>query len=125
MNYGYARSNLMQSLRVQVNLLKKENLDDIIIDRTGEKLSELIDSLKPGDSLHVTSPDRISRNTSLFVKIAERLINNDIGLYVGRNRIELYDVHLFGVVAEKYRKDTLKILENHKAWREKQKKETE
>lgn len=115
MKYGYVRSNLMQSLRVQVNLLKKENLDEIIIDRTGEKLSELIDSLKPGDSLHVISPDRISRNTSLFVKIAERLINNDIKLYIRGNLIGLYDVHMIGVVAEKHRKDTLKILENHKA----------
>lgn len=124
MNYGYARSAQEKWLQLQVDKLKKKNLDEIIEDRTGEKLSDLIDSLKPGDSIHVTTMDRISRSSSLFVKIAERLLDNDIKLYIGENRIEKYDVYAIGAQGERYKRDTLKMLEHHKAWKEKQK-ETE
>ena len=121
MKYGYARSAQEKRLQLQVDELKKKNLDEIIEDQTGEKLSDLIDSLKPGDSLYVVSPDRISRRTSLFVKIAERLLDNDIKLYIGGNRLELYDVYAFGAMGEKYKRDIRNILEHHKAWKEKQK----
>ena len=121
MRYGYARSIQEESLRAQVELLKRKNLDVIIEDQTGEKLSELIDSLKSGDSLYVISLDRISRRTSLFVKIAERLLNNGIKLYIGERLIGLYDVYAFGAIGEQCKEDTKNILEHHKAWKEKQK----
>lgn len=87
MQYGYARvSTIGQSLDNQINDLVDNGLDKDIIfsdkftgtntDRPG--FNELLETLKPGDTLIVTKLDRLARNTREALNLINKLQEKNI-----------------------------------------------
>lgn len=66
MRYGYVRSATHDetSIQIQTEALKSLGLDKIIVETSGHDLDDLLTQLREGDSVHVTTIDRISRKIS-------------------------------------------------------------
>jgi len=64
MKYGYIRSATqdINSINKQKEALNSIGIDKIIVETSGHDLDDIIKQLKEGDSIHVTTIDRISRN---------------------------------------------------------------
>lgn len=62
MKYGYVRSNLQEGIEKQIKELSNFNLDEIVEEKNGADLLALLQDLKPGDSLHIVSIDRLTRS---------------------------------------------------------------
>ena len=83
MRYGYIRSAThdQDSINKQLEILKSYNLDEIVIELTGDDLKTLLQSLQPGDELHVVKLDRVTRSVNELISIIDMLESNNITLY--------------------------------------------
>lgn len=89
LKYGYARvSTIHQDLEAQVQQLKKENCNQIFIEKfTGTckkrvEFQKLINLLQEGDTLVVTKLDRFARSTQDAFKIIKDLFERNINVHV-------------------------------------------
>ena len=83
MKFGYIRDARQDENRIyeQSKILLPYNLDKIIIERTGDDLDTLLQSLQPGDELHVVKVDRLTRSVNKLQSIVNMLESNNIKLY--------------------------------------------
>lgn len=91
MRIGYVRNQDVELMENQLNVILKNGIDKVVLDRTGERLSELLEKLKPGDVLNISSLDRFSRDIQKTVKVLEELSNKGVELYVGGEPFKLSD----------------------------------
>jgi len=75
MKYGYVRSatQIEREINNQTETLKGYGVEEIIVERSGHDLDDLIARLKEGDELHAVTLDRISRKSSEFLKKADMI----------------------------------------------------
>lgn len=85
MKYGYVRSATQdkEQINKQIELLKRFNIDEFVIEETGHDLENLLEKLKSGDRLYVTTLDRLSRSANTCLDIATDLLAKNITVYVG------------------------------------------
>lgn len=85
MRYGYVRSSTQdkEQINKQIELLKRYNIDEFVIEETGHDLENLLEKLKSGDRLYVTTLDRLSRSENTCIDIATDLLTKNITVYVG------------------------------------------
>lgn len=85
MRYGYVRSATQnkEQINKQIELLKRFNIDEFVIEETGHDLETLLEKLQSGDTLHVVTLDRLSRNENTYLDIATDLLAKNITVYVG------------------------------------------
>lgn len=85
MRYGYVRSATQDKKQInkQIELLKRFNIDEFVIEETGHDLEDLLKRLQSGDRLYVTTIDRLSRNVNTCLDIATDLLANNITVYIG------------------------------------------
>lgn len=112
--------------------LMKQGAEEVIVDQgENELLPGLLDSMKPGDSLHVIALHHLSKNLNKLKKILETIHQKQIPLFVNDQyidfenafvRVELqkYFVRSRGAMA-----DIKLALDKVKAVREQMKKEKE
>lgn len=83
MKFGYIRDARQDENQIyeQSKILLPYNLDKIIIERTGDDLDTLLQSLQPGDELHVVDIDRLTRSANKLQSILNMLESNNIKLY--------------------------------------------
>lgn len=83
MKYGYVRDARQDENRIyeQKEILKSYNIDKIIVERTGDDLDTLLQSLQPGDELHVVKVDRLTRSLIALESILTTLKSKNINLY--------------------------------------------
>lgn len=94
MIYGYARVSTVgqekngNSLEDQVTKLTEHGAKEVFCDAyTGTKMdrpkfSEMLEKLKPGDTVVVTKLDRLSRSASQGIQIADELIAKGVSLHI-------------------------------------------
>ena len=89
MKYGYIRDARQDENRIyeQKTILLPYNLDKIIVERTGDDLDTLLQSLQPGDELHVVKVDRLTRSVNKLQSIREILKSKNVNLYESNNLI--------------------------------------
>lgn len=83
MKVGYIRDARQDESRIyeQKKILSHYNLDKIIVERTGDDLDTLLQSLQPGDELHVVSIDRLTRSVSKLQTITNDLNDKNVIIY--------------------------------------------
>lgn len=91
MEYGYVRSATGSgvSLEEQVTILKGYGITNIVEEKTGKDLLELIDSLQKGDTLRVASVDRLTRNVNELVFILLRAEVRGVTVYAGDQKVDM------------------------------------
>lgn len=89
MRIGYVRNQEVEEMEKQLNVILRKEIDEIVLDRTGDKLPGLLKRLKFGDVLHVAALDRFSRDIQTTVKILEDLYLKGVTLYVGGDHFKL------------------------------------
>lgn len=89
MKYGYARvSTKNQDLEVQLQQLKSENCDIICREKLTAansdrpELQKVLASLQSGDTLVVTTLDRLARNTKEGIEIIDDLFKKNVKVHV-------------------------------------------
>lgn len=84
MKYGYVRSATQDKKQInsQIELLKRFDIDEFVIEETGHDLESLLKKLQSGDRLYVVSIDRLSRSENTCKKIVSDLLTNNVTLYV-------------------------------------------
>ena len=89
MKYGYARvSTASQDLESQLQTLEKEGCDKIYSEKfTGTKadrpkFTELLSTLKEGDTLVITKLDRFARSTGDAIQTVKELFNKGVKVHV-------------------------------------------
>lgn len=89
MKYGYARvSTKNQDLEVQLQQLKSENCDIICREKLTAansdrpELQKVLVSLQSGDTLVVTTLDRLARNTKEGIEIIDDLFKKNVKVHV-------------------------------------------
>ena len=89
MKFGYIRDARQDENQIyeQSKILLPYNLDKIIIERTGDDLDTLLQSLQPGDELHVVDIDRLTRSVNKLQSILEILKSKNVNLYESNNLI--------------------------------------
>ena len=77
MKYGYVRSATQIECEInnQTEILNGYGVEEIIVERSGHDLDDLLARLQEGDEIHIVSLDRISRRFSDFLKKAETIKN--------------------------------------------------
>ncbi len=88
MRIGYAKNKDIESIEKQLNNIVKDGIYEVILDRTGERLPEVLSRLQSGDSLHISSLDRLSRQILQASRIIEDLHSRGVEVYVSGNRFE-------------------------------------
>lgn len=85
MRYGYIRSTTQnkEHINKQIELLKRFDIDEFVIEESGHDLENLLKKLQSGDRLYVTTIDRLSRNQNTCIDIATDLLTKNITVYVG------------------------------------------
>ena len=91
MRYGYIRSKQQSeySLERQRNAIKQHDLDEVIVEKSGNDLDTLLDKLQAGDELYVESVERLTRSTSKLIEITKLVRERGITLYVDGKPFEL------------------------------------
>lgn len=94
MNYGYIRirelaENREEAAKMQAKFLEEKGIEKIFIETDGSKLQEMLDSLEPGDSIHVFSIDKLTRSVSRMAEFAHHFQKNNITLYERGQRVNL------------------------------------
>ena len=94
MKYGYGRVSTYgqrrdgNSLEAQEKLLKQEGCTEIVLeDYTGTKsnrpkLTKLLNTLQPGDTLVVAKLDRLSRSVKDGINIIDGLLEKDVKVHI-------------------------------------------
>ena len=89
MKYGYARvSTKNQDLEVQLQQLKSENCDIVCQEKLTAassdrpELQKVLTSLQSGDTLVVTTLDRLARNTKEGIEIIDDLFKKNVKVHV-------------------------------------------
>jgi DNA invertase Pin-like site-specific DNA recombinase len=114
--YGYARSSTLdQTCISQLAQLTKEGVrkDKVFIDEgrstrlaTRPQLENVLNKLKPGDTLVVASLDRLGRTVTNLIQLMERLQNAEIHFVSLKQRIDTSDAvgtflfHMFASLAQ-------------------------
>lgn len=91
MEYGYIRSATgnRESLEEQVAILKSYGIEHIIEEKTGKDLPELLNKLQAGDTLRVSSVDRLTRDANKFVAITIWAEDMGVNLYAGDKKVDM------------------------------------
>ena len=91
MRYGYIRSKQQSeySLERQRNAIKQHDLDEVIVEKSGNDLDNLLNKLQAGDELYVESVERLTRSTIKLIEITKLVREKGITLYVGGKPFEL------------------------------------
>ena len=91
MKYGYVRSKEKSgySIERQINALKEHNVDEIVIDSSGNDLEALIDKLQAGDTIYVESAERLTRDTHKMMEIIDSVKEKAGEIYVGGKPFQL------------------------------------
>lgn len=114
---GYARvSTLKQDLNEQIAALEKFGCTKIFSgkhsgqpEQNEEQLNELLDYIREGDVVVVTTLDRLGRSLSQFVKVLDMLTENKIGFIALNQGIDttkradpmaMAMIHLLGLFSE-------------------------
>src|SRR5699024_11183563 len=89
MKYGYARiSTIGQDLRAQIEILKKEECDEIYTEKfTGTKVdrkefNKLLNDIKEEDTLVVTKLDRFARSVRGCIEVIKDLFERGVRVHV-------------------------------------------
>lgn len=82
MKIGYARNANQVFLEKQVSQLAEYGLDEIVADTTGDKLQSVLERLNSGDSLHIVSLDRLTRDFTKANEIIECLKAKNVDIYL-------------------------------------------
>lgn len=72
----------------QLNRIVKHGIDEVVLDRTGERLAETLRRLRAGDSIHIATLDRFSRELRKTTRILEDLYVRGVEVYVAGNRFK-------------------------------------
>lgn len=88
MRIGYVRNQDVELMEEQLNRIVKEGIDEVVLDRTGERLPEVLNRLRAGDSLHIASLDRLSRHIYEVTRILEDLYVRGVEVYVAGDRFQ-------------------------------------
>lgn len=86
MRIGYVRNQDVELMEEQLNRIVKHGIDEVVLDRTGERLSETLSRLRAGDSLHIATLDRLSREIRKTTRILEDLYIRGVEIYVAGSR---------------------------------------
>lgn len=97
MRIAYVRNQDVELMEEQLNRIVKYGIDEVVLDRTGERLPELLKTLGSGDELHVASLDRFSRIIPATVRILKDLHDRGVALYVDGAK---YDLERFTLGSE-------------------------
>lgn len=89
MKYGYVRSAThdTNSINAQKEALNNIGIDNIIVETSGHDLADLLNQLQEGDSVHVTTIDRISRKISECMETLNIIENAKCELRVMNKRL--------------------------------------
>ena len=88
MRIGYVRNQDVELMEEQLNRIVKEGIDEVVLDRTGERLPEVLNRLRAGDSLHIARLDRLSREIRKVTRILEDLYVRGVEIYVAGDRFQ-------------------------------------
>lgn len=88
MRIGYVRNQDVELMEEQLNRIVKHGIDEVVLDRTGERLAETLNRLRAGDSLHIATLDRFSREIRKTTRILEDLYVRGVEVYVAGNRFK-------------------------------------
>ena len=88
MRYGYIKGKSEGAIEKQLNTLREYNLDEIIIEKSGEDLETLLDKLQAGDELYVVNIDRLARNFTKLVEIVESISKKGATICTDQKTIE-------------------------------------
>lgn len=96
MKYGYVRSatHIEREINNQTETLRGYGVEEIIVERSGHDLDDLLARLQKGDEVHVVTLDRISRRSSEFLKKADMIKDAGGALLIGNRR---YDEIVTGI----------------------------
>lgn len=86
MRIAYVRNQDVELMEEQLNRIVKHGIDEVILDRTGERLPETLRRLRAGDSLHIARLDRLSREIRKTTRILEDLYVRGVKVYVAGDR---------------------------------------
>ena len=86
MRIAYVRNQDVELMEEQLNRIVKHGIDEVVLDRTGERLAETLNRLRAGDSLHIATLDRLSREIRKTTRILEDLYIRGVEIYVAGNR---------------------------------------
>lgn len=88
MRIAYVRNQDVELMEEQLNRIVKEGIDEVVLDRTGERLPEVLRRLRAGDSLHIARLDRLSRHIYEVTRILEDLYVRGVEVYVAGDRFQ-------------------------------------
>ncbi|MBQ9943798.1 MAG: hypothetical protein IJO67_05505 [Clostridia bacterium] len=110
--------------------LTKQGAEEVIVDQgENELLPGLLDSMKPGDSLHVIALHHLSKNLTKLKEILETIHQKQIPLFVGGQYIDFENVYdrmeleKYFIVCRQAREEIKANLDAAKAIRERMKKD--
>lgn len=90
MRYGYVKGKSEGVIEKQLNFLKQYNLDEIVIEKSGNDLEALLNKLQSGDELYVEQIERLTRSLSKMVEISETIRKKGAILYMNGKTVELF-----------------------------------
>jgi DNA invertase Pin-like site-specific DNA recombinase len=88
MRIAYVRNQDVELMEEQLNRIVKHGIDEVVLDRTGERLPETLNRLRAGDSLHIARLDRLSREIRKATRILEDLYVRGVEIYVAGDRFQ-------------------------------------
>lgn len=86
MRIAYVRNQDVELMEGQLNRIVKHGIDEVVLDRTGERLAETLNRLRAGDSIHIATLDRFSREIRKTTRILEDLYVRGVEVYVAGDR---------------------------------------
>ena len=86
MRIAYVRNQEVEFMEEQLNRIVKHGIDEVVLDRTGERLPEVLRRLRAGDQLHIARLDRLSRELRKTTRILEDLYVRGVEVYVAGDR---------------------------------------
>lgn len=88
MRIAYVKNQDVELMEEQLNRIVKHGIDEVVLDRTGERLPEALNRLRAGDSLHIARLDRLSREVRKVTRILEDLYVRGVEVYVAGDRFK-------------------------------------
>lgn len=88
MRIAYVRNQDVELMEEQLNRVVKHGVDKVVLDKTGERLPEALNQLRAGDSLHIATLDRLSREMFKVTRILEDLYVRGVDVYVAGDRFK-------------------------------------